>query len=76
MSLDTDKVEVSLVTDWANNHEGFRMTYKTSGEMNTTPAPTSPVSSTEGTITSEGTTGIKDTYRKPHRVSSNLLAII
>ena len=57
MSLDTDEVEVTLFTDFANNHEGFRMTYKTSGEMNTTPAPTSPVSSTEGSITSEGTTG-------------------
>ena len=57
MSLDTDEVEVTLFTDFANNHEGFRMTYKTSGEMNTTPSPTSPVSSTEGSITSEGTTG-------------------
>ena len=57
MSLDTDEVEVTLFTDFANNHEGFRMTYKTSGEMNTTPSLTSPVSSTEGSITSEGTTG-------------------
>ena len=59
MSLDTDKVEVTLFTDWANNHEGFRMTYLTSGEMNTTPEPTTPGSTTEGPSTSPGesTTG-------------------
>lgn len=57
LNLDTDKVEVTLFTDFANNHEGFRMTYQTSGEMNTTPSPTTPGSTTEGPSTSEGTTG-------------------
>ena len=59
MSLDTDRVEVTLFTDWANNHEGFRMTYQTSGEMNTTPTSTTPGSTTEGPSTSPGesTTG-------------------
>ena len=57
MNLDTDKVEVTLFTDFANNHEGFKMTYQTSGEMNTSPPPTSPGSTTEGPSTSEGTTG-------------------
>ena len=28
MSLDTDQVEISLYTDFANNHVGFRMFYQ------------------------------------------------
>ena len=57
MTLTTATLRVSLTTDSYNNYDGFRMNFKTSGDVvSTTSGPESTTSSEGSTVSGESTT--------------------